>query len=176
VFDGSTHTHYNASATLTAAAVQATMDDVTEHRNGAVLRIYINKNDATSFQALSGFLPLQLPNITIGDAAGLLANPRLDTTRLDNRQIGSFNGADVWVKPWVPQNYLAVIDIGASQKPLRRRVKTNDRGLHIAGEVDVHPLRAQYIERYQGFGALNRLAVAVLKFNNATYSAPALTY
>jgi hypothetical protein len=176
VFDGSTHTHYNSSATLTAAAVQATIDDVTEHRNGARVRIYINKADVTSFSALAGFFPLQLANIQLATNANVIVNPRLDTTRMDNRQIGSFNGADVWTKPWVPANYLAVIDIDAPVKPLRRRVKTTDRGLHIAGEVDVHPLRAQYIERYQGFGALNRLAVAVLKFNNASYSAPALSF
>jgi hypothetical protein len=71
---------------------------------------------------------------------------------------------------------LVAIDTAAPQKPLVRRVERNDRGLYIAAQVDVHPLRAQYSEHFYGFGAWNRTAVHVLKFNNATYSIPTLTY
>jgi hypothetical protein len=90
--------------------------------------------------------------------------------------IGYFNAAEVWTKPWVPQNYLVVLDTAAPIKPLARRVRANDRGLYIAAQLDTHPLHAQYIQRYQGFSAWGRVALAVLKFNNAVYSAPVLTF
>jgi hypothetical protein len=37
-----------------------------------------------------------------------------------------------------------------------RRVEKNDRGLHIAAEIDTHPLRASTSEHFYGFGAWNR--------------------
>lgn len=174
-FDGATHTHYDGSATLTAAAVQAQIDDLLEHRNGAAIRIFINAADATAFSALAGFVSLQAPYLQLGTDANRVANPRL-ALQADNRQIGFFGAAEVWTKPWAVANYSVAVDVAAPQKPLVRRVERNDRGLHIAAEVDVHPLRAQYTEHFYGFGAYNRVAVHVLKFNNATYSAPTLTY
>lgn len=175
-FDGSTHTHYNSNATLTAAAVQALIDDVVEHRNGARVIIYINVSNATAFAALTGFTALQLPQVTINTAANQIASPRLDPTRMDNRIIGYFNGAEVWTKPWVPANYAAAIDVDAPQKPLLRRVETDDRGLHVAAKIESHPLYADFSEWFYGFGAWNRTAAAVLQFNNASYSAPTLSY
>lgn len=175
-FDGTTHTHYDGSATLTAAAIQAQINDILEHRNGARVRICINVADATAFAALTGFVAVQVPQITIATNVNSIENPRLDITKLDNRLIGYFNGAEVWTKPWAVANYSVAYDIDAPQKPLVRRVEKADRGLHIAAEVDVHPLRAQYSEHFYGFGAWNRFAVHVLRFNNATYAAPTLTY
>lgn len=175
-FDGSTHTHYDGNATLTAAAIQAQINDVAEHRNGATIRIYINQTNATAFAALTGFVPLQVPYVTINSAANQIANPRLDITRLDNRLIGWFGAAEVWTKPWAVANYSVAADVSAPQKPLLRRVEKADRGLHIAAQVDIHPLRAQYSEHFFGFGVYNRVAIHVLKFDNASYSAPTLSY
>jgi hypothetical protein len=117
-----------------------------------------------------------VPYVTINTAANQVASPRLDIGKLDNRQIGWFGAAEVWTKPWAVANYSVAVDLNAPQKPLVRRVERVDRGLHIAAEVDVHPLRAQYSEHFYGFGAWNRTAVHVLRFNNATYAAPTLTY
>lgn len=177
VFDGITHTHYDASATLTAAAVSAEVTDVAEHRNGVKLRICINQADAAAFALLAGYTPLNvayLQQISLSTSAVL--EPRLDITKTDNRLIGFFNAAEVWTKPWIPQNYLVVLDTAAPIKPLARRVRANDRGLYIAAQLDTHPLHAQYIQRYQGFAAWGRVALAVLKFNNVVYSAPVLTF
>lgn len=174
-FDGATHTHYDGVAALSAAAVTAQIADITEHRNGAVVRIYINTADAPAFEALTGFVKLPMPYIVPGTSTDR-ASGQMDVTKQDNRQIGWFNGAEVWTKPWVPPFYSVAVDIAAPQKPLVRRVEANDRGLHIAGEVESHPLQAEFAEWFYGFGAYNRLAVHVLKFNNATYSAPALSY
>jgi hypothetical protein len=174
-FDGATHTHYDGSATLTAAAISAQINDIAEHRNGALIRIYINQADATAFSALTGFVPLQVPYVTLNQAANQ-ATTRLDIGRLDNRQIGWFGAAEVWTKPWAVANYSVAADVAAPQKPLVRRVEKADRGLHVAAQVDIHPLRANYAEHFYGFGVWNRSAIHVLKFNNATYSAPTLSY
>lgn len=174
-FDGATHTHYDGSATLTAAALTALINDVVEHRNGAVIRLNINVADAAAVAALSGFVPLQVPYVSLNTAANQ-AVERLDITKADNRQTGWFGVAEVWTKPWVPANYAVAVDVAAPQKPLVKRVEANDRGIHIAAEIESHPLYANFSEWFYGFGAWNRLAVAVLKFNNATYSAPSLSY
>jgi len=177
VFDGTTHTHFDGVAALTAAAVSASVTDVAEHRNGVKLRICINQADLAAFSALAGFTPLQLAYLQqVSLSSSAVLEPRLDITKTDNRLVGYFNAAEVWTKPWVPQNYLVIFDTEAPIKPLARRVRTNDRGLYIAAELDTHPLHAQYIQRYQGFAAWGRVALAVLRFNNATYAAPALTF
>lgn len=177
VFDGTTHTHYDGSATLTAAAITAQIQDIVEHRNGAKVRIHINVADAVAFSALTGFVPLQPGYLQqLANTTSAVLDPRLNIEQADNRMIGYFGAAEVWTKPWAIANYSVAVDVAAPQKPLVRRVEKADRGLHVAAEVDVHPLRAQYIEHFYGFGAWNRLAVHVLKFNNVTYSAPVLTY
>lgn len=177
VFDGATHTHYDGNATLTAAAITAQIADILEHRNGAKIRIAIAVADVAAFSALTGFVPLQpgyLQQIATGSSAVL--NPRLNMEQADNRLIGYFGAAEVWTKPWAVANYSVAYDVAAPQKPFVRRVELNDRGLHVAGEVDVHPLRAEYSEHFYGFGAWNRFALHVLRFNNGTYAAPTLTY
>lgn len=176
VFNGATHTHFTGSASLTAAAVTALIQNVAEHRTGVELQIYINTADVAAWQALTGFIPLQVPYVTINANANQVASPRLAIGHTDNRQIGWFGAAQVWTKPWAVANYAVVVDANAPQKPLVRRVEENDQGLHIAAEVDVHPLRAQYSEHFYGFGAWNRFAAAVLQYNNASYSAPTLSY
>lgn len=175
-FDGTTHTHYSGSATLTAAALTALIQNIAEHRNGAAVRLYFNTADVAAVSALSGFVALAVPYITQNPSTSTIAGPNLTISRVDNRQIGWFGAAEVWTKPWAVANYVTAVDIAAPQKALVRRVEKNDRGFHIAAEVDVHPLRAQYSEHFYGFAAWNRLAVAVLKFNNVSYSLPTLTY
>jgi hypothetical protein len=174
-FDGTSHTHYDGLAALTAAGLTAQINDVVEHRNGARVRVYFNVADAATVAALSGFVPLQVPFVTLNTAANQ-AIERLDITKADNRQIGWFGVAEIWTKPWVPAFYSVAVDVDAPQKPMVRRTELDDRGIHIAGEIESHPLQANFSEWFYGFGVWNRLAVAVLKFNNAVYAAPTLSY
>lgn len=176
VFVGSTHTHYDANATLTAAAVQASINDVVEHGFGNMVRVHINQADEAAFRALSGFVGYVDPRVTINVNTTTVDQPRLNIARMDNRAIGLFGAAEVWVKPWVPANYLFVCDVGSAAKPLMMRVDTDNAGLHVEAEIETFPLRAQYQERVYGIGVWNRLNGAVLQFNNASYSAPTLTY
>lgn len=175
VFDGTSHTHYNASATLTAAAVQALIDDVVEHGFGQV-KVFLNVANEAAFRLLAGFVGYLDPRVSINAAANQPDQARLDITRMDNRPIGIFGAAEVWVKPWIPANYAAAADTSTVQKPLVMRTDDPDLGLHTEAQLDTHPLHAQYYEHQYGFGSWNRLAAAVLEFDNNSYSAPTLTF
>lgn len=174
-FDGAAHTHYDGNASLTAAVITALIADVVEHRNGARVRVCINVANEAAFSLLSGFVALQMPHLTLNTAANQ-PTTRLDVAKADNRQIGWFGSAEVWTKPWAVANYAVAYDLDAPQRPLARRVEVGDRGMHIAGEIESHPLHAEFAEWFFGFGAWNRTALAVLKFDNGTYSAPTLSY
>lgn len=175
-FDGATHTHYNANATLTAAAVTATVTDVVEHGYGGQVRIYINVASETAFRALAGFTAYLDPRVSLNMNANQ-ALQRLDITRMDNRAIGIFESAEVWTKPWVPANYLFVADVGSADKPLVQRIEEGEaQGLHLEAEIETFPLRAQYQEHKYGFGVWSRLNGAALRFDNGTYAAPTLTW
>lgn len=174
-FDGASHTHYNANGTLTAAAIQALIDDVVEHGFGQV-KVFINVANEAAFRLLAGFVGYLDPRVSINANANQANQTRLDITRMDNRPIGIFGAAEVWVKPWIPANYAAAADTSTAQKPLVMRTDSPDLGLHIEAQLDTHPLHAQYFEHQYGFGAWNRLAAAVLEFDNGAYGAPTLSY
>ena len=173
-FDGATHSHYNANATLTAAAVQATIDDVVEHGYGGDVRVYINRADEAAFRALTGFVGYIDTRLTLNANANQ-PESRLDVTRMDNREIGIFGAARVFVKPWIPANYLLAFDAATTAKPLVMRQPTDGAGLQVVADLETFPLRAQYMQREFGFGAWNRTNGAVLRFNNASYAAPTFT-
>jgi hypothetical protein len=177
VYNGSTHTHYDGSATLTAAVLQAEINDVVEHGFGRSVKVFINQVDAAAVQALTGFIPYQDPRVSLNANANQANQDRLDISRMDNRPIGIFGQAEVWTKPWAVANYAFVTDTDPeSPRPLVMRTDPDSVGLHIEAELDTFPLRAQYQEHMFGFGVWNRLNGAVLQFNNAVYSAPALSF
>jgi hypothetical protein len=177
IFNGSTHTHYDGSATLTAAALQAEINDVVEHGYGRSVKVFINQVDAAAVQALPGFQAYPDPRVSLNANANQPNQERLDITRMDNRALGIFGQAEVWTKPWAVANYAFITDTDPeSPRPLIYRQDPDSQGLHIEAELDTFPLRAQYQEHVFGFGVWNRLNGAVLQFNNAVYSAPALSY
>lgn len=175
-FDGTTHTHYLGSATLTTAAVDAALATLVEHGHGQNVIIHINKANEAAFRALTGFVAFVDPSLT-PPITGTVPDQTLDITRLDNRQIGRYNGATVWVKPWMVANYLWAAALGSALKPFafREQEDTAMRGLYLAGEIDAFPLRTQYLHAEFGIGVWNRTNGVVLKFDNATYTAPTIT-
>ena len=94
---------------------------------------------------------------------------------MDNRAIGIFGGAEVWVKPWMPANYIFIWDAG-SDKPvvIRQRAGGSQPGLRIAGENDAFPLHAQYMEAEFGAAVWNRTNGVMLYFGDTSYSDPTL--
>lgn len=180
-YNSATHTHYDAidwAAANTAArdaAVRALVTDVVEHGHGAELRIYINRAQEADYRALDGFEPLPNPNMVFRQTDTAVGT--LDVTRVDNRQIGFYDGIPVWTKPWVPALYTLVFSSGDANKTLRFRVSKlpSERGLFLAGEIITHPLQARYMNAVFGVGVLTRTNGAILYMGGGTYTAPTLT-
>jgi hypothetical protein len=171
-FDGSTHTHYLANATLTTAALDSALLTVREHGHGNGMQIAINFADEASFRGLSGFVAYLDPRI-IASTSSNNARGTLDTINIYDRKLGIYNGAEVVVKPWVPQNYCFVwaADDG---KPLAFRQEKQEslQGLRIPAMFSAFPLVAEYMQAEFGVGVWNRTNGAVLRFNNGTYADP----
>lgn len=172
-FDGSSHSHYNANAGLTNAVLLALVDDVVEHGHGSMVKLAINRANETAVRALAGFEPYHDPRLALGTHANQ-AGERLDITRVDNRAIGLFGAAEVWVKSWNPAGIAFCWDSGAEGKPLafRQREQESLQGLMIAAELDSYPLNAQYMEAEFGVGVWTRTNGAVLDFVNGAYTDP----
>jgi len=173
-FTASTHTHYNANATLTTTVATELIDDVVEHGHGSMVRVAINRANEAAWKALTGFQAYVDPRIVY--RASDTPGQTLDITRLDNRAIGLFGAAEVWVKPWVPANYSFAWDAGDPNKPLvfRQDMPEDFRGLRVAASLESHPLYAEFMEAYFGIAVWTRTNGAVLQFNNATYQDPSL--
>jgi len=175
-FDGSTHTHYLASATYTVAAIQSLIDTVVEHGVDGKIVLYIARADEQTVRAMTGFAPYLDQRITVS-GVNQTGTAALDVTSPDDRAIGVLGGAEVWVKPWIPQFYAAVIDLGASSKPIGIRVRSGtlasgSGSFRLIDEHGHHPLHAQNLGREFGTAAFAREKAAVARLNNATYAIP----
>jgi hypothetical protein len=174
VFDGTTHTHYLATASLVVANLTAALETVLEHFASGEVCIYINRAQETAVRALAGFNPLQQVNIVPPTTASAVLSPRLNIVQLYNRQIGDFSGAEVWVKPWVPASYI-VIFVKGQGKPLAVRSRNaTSNNLVLVAEDEKYPLRAKTFEREFGVGAWTRTAASVLYTASGTYAAPTI--
>lgn len=174
-----THTHFTATASLTAAAMTGLVENVREHGVDGQLTLFIARADETAFRALPGFQPYVDARI-VQPTTATFAQGDLELIDIDNRAIGIFGPAEVWVKPWVPATYQVAIDLGASDRPLGLRVRDGNfavgpGALSIAAEHDHFPLRAQFMEREFGLGVVNRDKAAVHFSGGATYTAPAIS-
>lgn len=172
-FDASTHTHYTSEATLTAANLLASINTVVEHGFGGRVITAISTADQAAVEALTGFQPYVDARLIPSEG-----DPRTQTnvTRLNNRAIGIFGPAEVWVKPWAITEYAFTWDADAASKPLVLRTRPN-RGpdLRIAAELDAFPLHAQYMEAEYGFGVWTRTNGAVHHFGDALYVDPTIS-
>ncbi len=176
-FDGATHTHFLGTASLVAANVVSLIETVVEHGAGGAVRLYINRAQEAAVRAMANFVAYTDARI-INGANVTSANGSLDQANLVNRAIGVFDSAEVWVKPWVPANYMAVADVSTPMKPLRLRTRTGTlQGLgafRIEADHEHYPLRAQTMEREYGIAAWTRWNGAALQTNNATYTNPTI--
>lgn len=174
-FDGSTHTHYLANATLTEAAVQGLIDTVVEHGVDGQVVVYINKADEATVRGFTGFAPYLDARVTV-TGASQVGSQSLDVNNPDNRAIGVFGGAEVWVKPWVPADYQVALDLGSTFKPLGIRTRTGSLtgsgAFRIIADHEHYPLRAQNLGREYGVSVYGRWKAAVLYSDNAAYAPP----
>lgn len=173
-FNGATHTHYMANAGLNVTVATALIDTVVEHGHGTSVRVYINKADEAAWRALTGFVAYSDPRIILATNANA-ARDRLDISRMDNRAIGIFGAAEVWVKPWAIASYPLAFDVGTADKPLVVRERTaGSMDLQIVAEIDAHPLVARYMEAKFGVGVWTRTNGAVLYTAAGAYTDPTI--
>jgi hypothetical protein len=166
-FTAASHTHYDYldGASPTAAALTSLIEDVVEHGHGSRVLVNINRAAETAVRALTGFVAYSDPRVIPANTAATTATP-LDTTRIDNRPIGLFGAAEVWVRSWVPAGYVFAYDAGTDLKPLvyRQHPAAGVRGLRIVAQLDDYPLYAEVMDSYFGFGVWNRTNGAVLYY------------
>jgi hypothetical protein len=175
-FNGATHTHYLAVATggtIATTDVTALTTTVLEHYGMGELRIYANQAQEAALRALTGFVAyidpriISATTITTGRAA-------LDVANLYDRRIGIYGPAEVWVKPWVPANYLFCFDSGVPKTLVMRERFAGTGDLVIAAEDEEYPLRARRLEREFGVGVWNRGNGAVMEVDATSYTAPVI--
>lgn len=177
-FPADTHTHYLGTASLTAAAINGLIDTVVEHYATGRAMLYINRAQEASVRGMTGageFTPYPATDVVVGSGT-TVARGVLDPNMTFNRAIGVFgaNSAQVWVKPWIPNNYMFAYMSGV-QKPLVLRYRNaRTANLRLVYENRIHPIYARSLEREFGVGVWNRTNGAVLRTNNATYAVPTL--
>jgi hypothetical protein len=175
-FNAATHTHYDAVAALSAAALTAAINDVVEHGHGGRVLSCFHFNDEATVRALTGFVPA--PDYRVIPATNTTVTQQ--TTNFGdmyNRYIGVYGAAEVWIKPWAVQNYAFTFDADSPRKPLAFRQDDNAafQGLRLAAQLPMYPLFAEFFEAYFGFGALTRTNGHVLYFAGGAYTDPTIS-
>jgi hypothetical protein len=178
-FDGSTHTHYLGTGSFVEANLIALEETVREHGlNGGSLRVYINQAQEAAVRAFTGFSGYIDSRIVYGTGANR-TDQAVDLINTEDRAIGIHGPAEVWVKPWMPANYVMCAIVGGAGNPvvgLRQPsgALAQFANLRIAATFDRHPLHAETYERMVGMAVWNRVGAAVLYTGNATYAAPTI--
>lgn len=172
-FDASTHTHYEGTGDFTPSDLEALIDDVVEHGHAEEMRVYINQGQEATIRDFGNFNAYVDARLYPEEGT---PQETLDQSQRDDRAIGIFNGAEVWVKPWIPANYVFAFAAGSDEPvALRQHAQPALRGLRLAYEHDSAVLRADQYQAYMGAGVWERTNGAVLYTNGSTYSDPSFT-
>lgn len=177
VFTASSHTHYLArvGGSLAASDVSALISTVTEHYNSGTAVLYINQAQEAAIRAMTSNFTAYMDARIIPASTATVARGTLDQSNIYDRAIGVFDQAEVWVKPWVPANYLFAFMVG-QQKPIAKRVRRAGSGdLVLDYENEQYPLRARQYGREFGVGVRNRVNGAVLYAGGTSYTNPTIT-
>jgi hypothetical protein len=174
-FTGSSHQHYLANATLTAAFLTSLTNTIYEHYSGAELQVAFNSADEATVRALTGFSAYVQSGIQLSTASNQ-PTQRLNVSNTNNRAIGLFNGAEIWIKPWGIANYALAYAVSGAPKPLAyRQPKGGRTGLRTMGDIKAYPFQTRYMSAKFGFGVQERTSAAALYFANGTWSDPTIT-
>ncbi len=175
--DGATHTHYlgRAGGALAAADIYALIDTVSEHYPEGSILVYINQAQEAAVRAMTGdFFPYADPRLHLPDNTDYATTRTLDLLNTGNRPIGVFGRSEMWVKPWIPANYIFAFNERGPAPVWMREPERGVKGLHLIFDNDAYPLRARAVARDSGFGVRNRLNGAVLYTASGSYSSPSL--
>ena len=169
------HTHYLANATLTAAVLTNLVTTVQEHYNSGTPVIIINQADEAAVRALAGFSAIaDVRLIQPGGGTAVYARGTLDVANLYDRQIGLFGAAEVWVKPWGIANYALCYMRGQTPLVMRQPIFGPAGDFRLVADNDGYPMFGQAFERQVGFGVWQRTAAAVLYFAGGAYVSPTI--
>lgn len=176
-FNGASHTHYLARAggSLVASDVTALLETVREHFATGEQKLYINRAQESAIRGFTSNFTAYLDARIIGQTDENQARGTLSPQNLYNRPIGIFDGAEVWVKPWVPASYLFTWIMGAPQPVVIRERAAGTSNLVLAAEDEAYPLRARTLEAEFGSGIWTRTNGAVLYTGDTTYASPTIT-
>lgn len=175
-FNAATHTHYLATATMTAAGLTAAINTVVEHGHGERVIAAFNFADEATVRALTGFVAAPDYRVIPANNAAYtrdVTNPG----NMYNRFIGIFGAAEVWIKPWAIANYAFIWDANSPMKPLilREDNVAGYQGLRLAATLETYPLYAQYFEASFGYGVWTRTNGCAWYFASASYTDPTIT-
>jgi len=174
------HTHYKAvaaSGSPTNAEIDALVSNVTEHDLTEGVGIYINASNVSKLEAISSTKFKKLRSDLMVYNASDVTRDALNVTDISNYQVGIWDGLyPVFVKPWIPANYILALAIG-DDKPLawRELPFSNMQGLKLDAMVSAMPLVAQNAVRFAGVGVLNRSAGAVLYIGGTSWANPTIS-
>jgi hypothetical protein len=179
-FTAGTHTHYRSTGTAAWADFSNLLVDVAEHGHTAGLSLFINRANKDAYVALwnttnTRFVPLQpvvMQNAMFASTIGV-PNQALEVGTIDNKLVGYINdGTEVWIKSWMPANYVMAVARGDARKPLvyRQRNVASLQGLRLASELDMYPLLTKYFEAEFGLGVWERSAASILYTANDTWA------
>jgi hypothetical protein len=172
-FPAATHTHYLATAAFVVGDLTATVETVVEHYNTGSPFVYINRAQETVVRSFAGFVAYPYPGV-VPYGTPTFPGRQIDPIQLTNRSIGVFNGAEVWVKPWVPAGYVIAFMRGVN-KPLMMRTRNAGSGdFRMAARESKFPLSVETWEREFGVGVYERTSASVLFTGGASYTAPVL--
>lgn len=178
-FNAATHTHYTArAAALANGDIDALVLNVTEHGDAGGLMLCVNVNDAAAVAALTNFLGLTSTHF-VSALAGRTDIQLTGEEDPGNMMYGYWNGlVPVWIKPWVPQNYILAIATNARKSPVVMRVPgvpaLNGYRLFTADGTNGSTLRSRMAEAFFGFGVWGRTNGAVLYIGDTTWANPVL--
>jgi hypothetical protein len=162
IFDPLTHSHYLFSNGLTNAAAIALVSTVVEHHQDGQPIVFINTADEAAWRALADFKPYIDSRLSIPTASSTPLT-RLNPFRANDRAIGLFGAAEVWVKPWALSNYAFCTDTRSELKPLVIRTRSGSGPvLDTVGTNVLFPQQAEYMESEYGVGTWTRTNGAVL--------------
>jgi hypothetical protein len=192
------HDHFNtlAGATVTTAALEALMADVTEHgytrANGYRLVVLVNQAQGATIRTFKSvanggtgtwdFIPSTgNPAILLPQNQLLLGSQASDSLDGLNR-IGTYGDWNIVENEWMPAGYLFAFATGGAENltnpiGIRRHRNPDLRGLRLVkGKTQDYPLIDSFYVNGLGTGIRQRGAGAVLQLGNAGAYAPPADY
>lgn len=162
-FNAATHTHYLFSDGLTEAGADALLATVLEHHQNGKPVIFINLADQADWEALPKFKEYKDPRLVLAVTDTDVPIQRSNPYQTNDKPIGLYGAAEIWLKPWALASYAVCVDLQA-QKPLVARVRKGKTSIELrtVAENVLFPLQAQYMESEYGFGVYTRTNGAVL--------------